>query len=99
MAMPGDDAAKLEALYLRTLSRLPAKDEVDRWTAFIAESQNAPAPVPAAPPAKKGGKGKQPDPLRRLEERTAVEKGSARVHAYEDVLWALLNSSEFVLNH
>ena len=99
MAMPGDDAAKLEALYLRTLSRLPAKDETERWTAFLTESQNAPAPAPAVRKAKKGDKTRQPDPLRNLEERTAVERGSARVHAYEDVLWALLNSSEFVLNH
>jgi len=99
MAMPGDDAAKLDTLYLRTLSRLPAKDETERWTAFLAESQSAPASAPAARKAKKGEKTRQPDPLRNLEERTAVERGSARVHAYEDVLWALLNSSEFVLNH
>ncbi len=103
MAMPGDDAAKIETLYLRVLSRLPDKPETDRWTAYVAD---APSPPPVAPlkrkgkgKGKNGGKGQQPDPLRGLEERTAVEKGSARVHAYEDVLWALLNSSEFVLNH
>ncbi|MGD0525850.1 MAG: DUF1549 and DUF1553 domain-containing protein [Polyangiaceae bacterium] len=99
MAMPGDDAAKIETLYLRVLSRFPDKQETERWTAYVAD---APSPPPVAPlkrKGKKGGKGQAPDPLRGLEERTAVEKGSARVHAYEDVLWALLNSSEFVLNH
>jgi len=99
MATPGDDAAKLESLYLRVLSRLPGKDELERWTAYVADAPSTPAPAPVMRKGKKGGKGQQPDPLRRLEERTAVEKGSARVHAYEDVLWALLNSSEFVLNH
>ena len=97
--MPGDDAAKVEALYLRTLSRLPAPDEVQRWTELVAQSETPPAPPAAGRPAKKGRKGGQPDPLRGLEDRAASEKGSARVHAYEDVLWALLNSSEFVLNH
>ena len=105
MAAPGDDASKIEALYLRTLTRLPAPDEVTRWTAFVNDSPSAPPPVPAgpttSPPAARGKKGgkKQPDPLAGLEDRAAREKGSARVHAFEDVLWALLNSSEFVLNH
>jgi hypothetical protein len=105
MAAPGDDASKVEALYLRTLTRLPAPDEVTRWTAFVNDSLSAPPPVPApqaggprAVRGKKGGK-KQPDPLAGLQDRAARERGSARVHAFEDVLWALLNSSEFVLNH
>jgi hypothetical protein len=99
MAAPGDDATKIESLYLRVLSRLPDREEVDRWTAYVADAPSTPAPAPVPRKGKKGGKGQAPDPLRRLEERTAAEKGSARVHAYEDVLWALLNSSEFVLNH
>ena len=45
-----------------------------------------------------GGKGK-PDPLARLESRAPVTRETARVRAFEDVLWTLLNSSEFVLNH
>jgi hypothetical protein len=102
LATPGDDAAKVEALYVRTLSRLPAQDEVTRWTQFIAAAEDAPQ-APATPKqakgAKKNGKDKQPDPLRGLEDRAARAPGGAREHAYEDVLWALLNSSEFVLNH
>jgi hypothetical protein len=108
MTMPGDDAAKIETLYLRVLSRMPAPDETERWSKVVAEAQAAPdatAPPPAGaarrPPGAKGGKGgkaRAPDPLRALESRAARE-GSARVHVFEDVLWTLLNSSEFVLNH
>jgi hypothetical protein len=103
LAAPGDDATKIEALYLRTLSRLPAQDEVDRWTKFVAEAQAAPDTAPATVPrmaaAGPGGKKRAPDPLAGLEDRAAARGVTARVRAYEDVLWALLNSSEFVLNH
>jgi hypothetical protein len=60
LAMPGDDAAKVDALSLRVLSRPPTDSEREKWVGYV----------------KKGGK-----------------KG------YEDVLWAMLNSSEFVFNH
>ena len=110
LAAPGDDASKIEALYLRTLSRLPAQDEVERWTKLLADAQSAPdvqvAPAVVAPQAVAGKNGKRgkdkkgraPDPLAGLEDR-AAKGASARVRAYEDLLWALLNSSEFVLNH
>jgi hypothetical protein len=108
MAMPGDDAAKIEALYLRVLSRLPTAEELDRAQRMIAEAMAVPAPVAAPGPgstpgsaparARKGPKARAPDPLRGLEDR-AARQGTARVRAYEDLLWALLNSSEFVLNH
>jgi hypothetical protein len=101
MAMPGDDAAKIEAVYLRTLSRLPAPDETKHWTEYVAASESPPvAPVLGAPHlGRKASKILPPDPLRGLANRAAAAKGNARVHAYEDVLWALLNASEFVLNH
>jgi hypothetical protein len=101
MAMPGDDAAKIEALYLRALSRFPAPDETARWVKLVADARAAPDASAPTPRRKggKGGKGQAPDPLRGLENRAAAQAGSARVRAFEDVLWALLNSSEFVLNH
>jgi hypothetical protein len=118
LAAPGDDASKIEAIYLRTLTRLPAADEVARWTAFVTDAPAEGTTLPAAQavpgvmassggvvtsagaPAKPGaGKARQPDPLRGLEDRAGRERGSARVHAYEDMLWTILNSSEFVLNH
>jgi hypothetical protein len=108
LAAPGDDASKIESLYLRTLSRYPTADEVTRWQGFLGDAMQAPAPTPAAPapaagPQSKAGKGAgkrgQPDPLAGLENRAATPREDARVRAYEDMLWTLLNSSEFVLNH
>jgi hypothetical protein len=105
---PGDDADKIRAIYVRALTRPPTKDEIDRWTQYLAEASTPPAPTapPPLPPGSaashrpaKSGKIQQPDPLRNLEGRVGNERASARVHAYEDLLWTLLNSSEFVLNH
>ena len=107
LGAPGDDESKLEAVYLRTLGRLPAQDEVERWTGFLAAAQAAADAPPAAPspaiasPGTSSGAGKKraPDPLARVEKRAAAGAPSARVRAWEDLLWALHNSSEFVLNH
>jgi hypothetical protein len=104
-ASPGDDAPKIETLYLRTLSRLPTADEVARWTAFVQDAPDGPAPErpPRPSPRPDGGAPppapSQPDPLRGLENRAGNQRAGRRVRAYEDMLWALLNSSEFVLNH
>ncbi len=107
VALPGGDADKIEALYVRVLGRFPAAEESSTWTKFLADAQAAndasPAPPPAAPPAKPRkpptAKTQGPDPLRPLEARAADEHVDAHVRAYEDMLWVLLNSSEFVLNH
>ncbi len=96
LAMPGDDAPKIEELYLRTLSRLPTPEEVGRWTRFVQSAPDTPAPAASAP-----GKDRPrpPDPLRGLELRAGRQREDARARAYEDLLWTLLNSSEFVFNH
>jgi hypothetical protein len=123
LAMPGDEAgdpARVEALYLRVLSRLPTAAETARWTKFVADAQAAGvppaevasaasgAPSAAAPNAARPGKSGKPnakgrppppDPLRGLGDRAGTFLANERVRAWEDVLWALLNSSEFVLNH
>jgi hypothetical protein len=107
LAMAGDDAAKIEELYLRTLSRLPTPEETDRWIQFVQGSVASPeaspaAPVSAPPRREKPAKGEarqQPDPLRGLENRAGKLRADVRARAYEDMLWTLLNSSEFVLNH
>ena len=83
----GTDAQKVEKLYLRTLSRPPTKEELDAATKYVVSAQ-APASPGVAP--------KAGDPLRRLGKRGAADPTRA---AYEDVLWALLNSSEFSFNH
>ncbi|HLK41131.1 MAG TPA: DUF1549 and DUF1553 domain-containing protein [Polyangiaceae bacterium] len=109
LAMPGDDAAKLEALYVRVLSRLPTPDEISRWRQFLAAPPSGVSATVArdagSPAARRAGSpqplGKRlpPDPLRGVENRAAGERVDGVARAYEDVLWALLNSSEFGLNH
>jgi len=96
LAMRGDDASKIEALYLRTLSRLPAPDEVQRWTRFVESAKESPDSPHVARDAKNAG---PPDPLRGLEARAGRRTEDPRARAYEDLMWTLLNSSEFVLNH
>jgi hypothetical protein len=96
LAMPGDDAPKIEELYLRTLSRLPVPEEVERWTRFVEAAKGAPDRAAAG---KDLGAAGPPDPLRGLSARAGRQGTDARARAYEDLLWTLLNSSEFVLNH
>jgi hypothetical protein len=63
------------------------------------------APPGAAPRNKKGGpdaKGRSvqgPPALRRMEWKDNVAHPDARHQAYSDLLWALLNSTEFTFNH
>jgi hypothetical protein len=112
LAMPGDDSAKIQELYLRTLSRSPTSAEIAQWAHFLeapGASDQATQGAPAAPklttPARHGEKPansdklRQPDPLRGLETRAANQRLDPRARAYEDMFWTLLNSSEFVFNH
>jgi hypothetical protein len=75
LAMPVSDEAKLEELYLRTLSRRPTRAELTRLVAFL----RAPRAV--------------------VETRKGATPPSPLVQAYEDVFWAILNSSEFQMRH
>jgi hypothetical protein len=106
LALPGGDDAKIRYLYLRALGREPSADETARWTAFV----NAPREWASAPPPAdkvddgkkgKGKKGKQPpkDPLAKMDKKRPAKAGDPKRQAYEDVLWTLLNSSEFLFNH
>ena len=112
----GDDAKRLESLYLRALSRSPTSGERERWLQFLADALGSPdaarpdASVPESrkrspgspspvPTGRKVASSSPPDPLRGLGDRASLWQANARIRAWEDVLWALLNSSEFVLNH
>lgn len=81
----GTDAQKIERIVLRVLGRKPTPAELERWTAYVA----AP-PAPSAT-AKK--------PLGGPFDRLANKKSDPKLAAYEDLFWAMLNSSEFVFNH
>jgi hypothetical protein len=93
LAKPGDDGSKIDALVMRVLSRKPTETERARWVAYVQIAEKTPKAT--IPPPKKGGPGA--GPLARLGNK--VPPVDARRAAYEDVLWALLNSSEFVFNH
>ncbi len=119
LAAPGDDASKVDALYLRALARTATAAERERALAFIKDAAARPAdPAPAAAPPppskaeqraaaradkkaekKPGKKGASPD-VPQLQ-RLAARAGSAdpRTRAFEDLFWALLNSSESLFNH
>jgi hypothetical protein len=93
LAKPGDDAAKIDALVMRVLSRRPTDAERAKWVTYVQIADKTPKAT--IPPPKRGGPGA--GPLARLGNKGAPV--DARRAAYEDVLWALLNSSEFVFNH
>ena len=93
LAKPGDDASKIDALVLRVLSRKPTDAERTKWVNYVQIASKTPRPT--IPPPKRGGTGV--GPLARLGSKGPPV--DARRAAYEDVVWALLNSSEFVFNH
>ena len=114
LAMPDNDAGKITSLYLRTLSRHPSAAEITHWTAFlvaprdvvIARPSDLPRPMPRPDQAAAGqGMGMRGapvanDPLQRIAVmRNQFNRPTPKQQAYEDMFWALLNSSEFIFNH
>lgn len=116
VAASDSDAAKITALYLRTLSRKPTPAEINRWDAFVngrTEVAVTPASDPPAPMAPRRRllarlpQGKKavkrlnngPDPLARFGRPGMLPEATPKLQAYEDLFWALLNSSEFTFNH
>jgi hypothetical protein len=81
-----------DELFLMTVSRHPTADEVKK----MEEVRNGYARIDLGPPAPKGT-GTKPPP----KGATVPIPPSAvtDVTFYQDVLWALLNSNEFMLNH
>ena len=144
-----DDAAVIEQLYLRTLSRRPTAAELARWTSFVARGRKVVRTPGEKPDLPMGAEAKKVSPeianaaddadftellkhartaadyvaLRSKMQNNAdaglyakafrayvaeapfaflasVGGGSTpREQAFEDLYWALLNSSEFLSNH
>jgi len=101
LATPGGDAPKIEALYLAALSRRPTPAEIEHWKGFL----DAPREMVAAGagdeprPRDRGKRGQAAEPLARAQRRLGSFAATAKEQAYEDLFWALLNSSEFIFNH
>ncbi len=85
------DDVKIDKLYLRTLSRHPTAEELTQWKQFLDEAPNV-AKDSSVPKGKK-------DPLANLDKRLGSKARNARERAYEDLFWALLNSSEMAFQH
>jgi hypothetical protein len=99
LALP-DRAARIEALYLRSLSRRPTAAQVARWSAFLDRPRQAvESSGPVASARERKRKGVPADPLGRYARRVPSRATTAEQQAYEDLFWALVNSSEFVFNH
>ena len=104
---PADDALKIEALYLRTLSRKPTAAETARFIAYV----DAPREVVAENKGQarqliKLGRHEKKSPQKnpigvidRAARKLDPSEPTAKQQAYEDVFWALLNSSEFIFQH
>jgi hypothetical protein len=91
------DEEKVVALYLRTLSRKPTREETDDWVKYLS---NPPPLSNAQAPDSPTGKRVQQGPMRKAPIIDRVpETREARIAAVEDLMWTLLNSSEFTLNH
>ncbi len=86
----GSDEEKIDALALKVLARPATAEERERWLAYVREAHGE-----RTKPKPKAGKR---DPLERLSNRRAGAV-PPRTAAYEDLLWALLNTSEFSFNH
>lgn len=95
IASPKSDEEKIQILYWRTLSRPPRPEELARWKKFVSEAQEDGGGEDRG--AQAGAPPK--DPIARLRKRLGVVSRSPKDRAFEDMAWALLNSTEFVTNH
>jgi hypothetical protein len=92
---PGSDDDKIAEMYLRALSRRPTSEELAHWKRFLDEASASGADSGAAPAPAPG----KADPLGRLAKRLKSKARTARERAYEDIFWAMLNSSEMAFRH
>ncbi len=106
MAMPVSDEKKIDAIYLRTLSRHASDAETRRWVAYVnAERDVVDSGKPKRPQKEarqagaNKGKAAPPDPMKRVAVRFRADGMTPKQQAFEDVFWALLNSSEFFFRH
>ena len=86
----GGPKATIGELYRAALSREPTAEELTHWLAFVAEASIAPT---TAERPRGGG------PVARVYRRKRLDDRRPEDAAYEDIMWALLNSSEFFFIH
>jgi len=91
---------KLKEIYLLALSREPDADEMARLQAHIAV-KIAKATAGAAPQAQAGASTPASDKAEKdkADKKLAEEIIKAKRQAWEDILWALINTKEYLFNH
>lgn len=109
-----NDSDRIESLYMRSLSRTPTEGEIESWTKFVNSPRDtvvSAAPPPQPPMIRRGANSTQAgqarsgqqspgaQPAQRMAARLGSIGQSPKLQAYEDMFWALLNSSEFSFNH
>lgn len=90
-ALEGDDRAGIQRLYLAALSRPPSDAEVKHWLEYL---ERAKTEGWSHEKNRRGG-----GPVGQLYRRKRPRGTGPRTEAYEDILWALLNSHEFYFIH
>ncbi len=81
----------IETLYLKALNRQPKPEEISKAREAVTATVDAPGLLPRKPAPGLPIQAKLP--------RTQDAKDKDRRAVMEDILWALLNSKEFVFNH
>jgi cytochrome c553 len=93
------DAQRINLIFLQTLNRAPTGEETALFARLMeSRLQKALLKAQVAPPAANGNGGQRPNPQQAAEAQRKVLLEAQR-QAYEDILWALVNSSEFVFIH
>lgn len=88
--LAGGPEASIAALYRAALSREPTPEELSHWLATVAKAP----PVEAS-----GGRLRGGGPVGRVYQRKRLDDRRPEDAVYEDIMWALLNSSEFFFIH
>ncbi len=99
---PGTDAEKVDLLSVRVLGRHATPEEQARLVKYIETADARSADAAKAPPSAANKKNTSATiaALNRLgNRRGAAAAASPKVAAYEDIVWSMLNSSEFTFNH
>jgi hypothetical protein len=85
------EESRVEALYLAILVRKPSQAELRRDVAYVIQARSRPAAAAQQAPNGRGGRPNNP--------KRPSGVADKDLPAFEDLVWVLLNSTEFMTNH